>query len=126
MFRIFIVVLASLSLVACTNMQAIDASRPQSVRGALKVGDEVSVVARNGKTYLLMLTTVDDEKIVGTGDNKKVTIRYEQIQSIEVRKVSTGKTAAAIGGTALAIGALLLVTVFVLFKASGNEVFGGN
>ena len=110
MFRSVIAVFTAFCLVACTSMRPIDATRPESVRATVRVGDEVSVNASNGKTYLLVLTAVDDEKIVGTGDNKKVTIRYEQIKSIEVRKVSAGKTA---GLTLGVIGAILLTAIIV-------------
>ncbi len=123
-FQTFIALLLSISLLACTSMRPIPASDRQAVRTAVKVGDEVSVVATNGKTYLLVLTTVEDDKIVGTGDNKKVTIRYEQIKSIEVRKVSAGKT---VGLTAAIIGVTLVALIVLYTIALDNaleEAFG--
>ena len=128
MFRSIIAVFTALCFLAssaCTSMRAIDGSRPDAVRSAVKVGDEVSVSAVNGKTYLLVLTVVDDEKIVGIGDNQKVTIRYGQIKSIEVRKISAAKTAGAIGGGLVALYAALVVTVIILFKVSGDGLGDG-
>lgn len=111
----------ALCLVSCTSMRPLPSGEPKTVQQSVKVGDEVSVVATNGKTYLLVLTAVDDEKIVGTGDNKKVSIRYEQIKSIEVRRVSAGKTAGLTTG--ILVGAFL---VFVGLIAAGafGEPFG--
>ena len=103
-----VAVFTALCLISCTSMRPVPASEPRALQQSVKVGDEVSVVAANGKTYLLVLTVVDDEKIVGTGDNKKVTIRYAQIVSMEVRKVSVGKTA---GLTVGVIAAALLATL---------------
>ncbi len=74
--------LVSASLIACTSLRPLP-SGDRQWRDQVHVGDDVSVAATNGKTYLLTLTEVDDQKIVGIGDNKKVTIRYEQIQQLE-------------------------------------------
>jgi len=116
MFRILVTVTVSLSLIACTSMRPLPAGDAGQWRGQVHVGDDVSVAASNGKTYLLTLTEVDDQKIVGFGDNKKVTIRYEQIQTLEVRKVSALKTTAAVGGGILAATAALLLIVIIAFK----------
>ncbi len=116
MFRILVAVLVSISLVACTSMRPLPPGDGGQWRGQVHVGDDVSVTASNGKTYLLTLTEVDDQKIVGIGDNKKVTIRYEQIQTLEVRKLSALKTTAAVGGGILAATAALLLVVIIAFK----------
>lgn len=116
-----IAVFTALCLASCTSMRPVPSGEPKTVQQSVKVGDDVSVVAANGKTYLLLLTAVDNEKIVGTGDNKKVSIRYEQIKSMEVRRVSAGKTAGLT--TAVVAGALL---VFIGLFAAGafGEPFG--
>lgn len=116
MFRILVTLWVSLSLVACTSMRPLPAGEGGQWRGQVHVGDDISVAATNGKTYLLTLTEVDDQKIVGIGDNKKVTIRYEQIRTLEVRKVSALKTTAAVGGGILAATAALLLVVIIAFK----------
>lgn len=122
MFRSVIAVFTAFCLVACTSMRPIDATRPESVRATVRVGDEVSVNASNGKTYLLVLTAVDDEKIVGTGDNKKVTIRYEQIKSIEVRKVSAAKTVGTtVGVLAVVYVALIALGAYAFSQAIENS-----
>lgn len=118
MFRLLVVLVTAVCLVACTSMQTIPSTDPGQVHAAVKVGDEVRVEAINGKTYLLVLTVVDDEKIVGVGDNQKVTIRYAQIKSIQVQKISVGKT---VGLTAGIVGGILLtaVIVFTIIVARG-------
>lgn len=116
MFRILVTLWVSLSLVACTSMRPLPAGEGGQWRGQVHVGDDISVAATNGKTYLLTLTEVDDQKIVGIGDNKKVTIRYEQIRTLEVRKVSALKTTAAVGGGILAATAALLLVVIIAFR----------
>lgn len=108
MFRNLVAAFAALCLVACTSMRPLPEGSPGQWRGQVKVGDDVSVAAANGKTYLLTLTEVDGEKVVGIGDNKKVTIRYEQIESLEVRKLNKAKT------VGLSIGAVLAVVVALI------------
>lgn len=119
MFRTLVAVFTALSLVACTSMRPLPANDPSSVRQAVKVGDDVSVVATNGKTYLLTLTAVDDEKLVGVGDNKKVTIRYAQIVSMEVRKVSAAKTA----GLTVGVLAVVYITLIALGAYAFSKAF---
>lgn len=122
MFRSIVAMFTAFCLLACTSMRPIDAATASSVRAAVKVGDEVSVSATNGKSYLLVLTAVDDEKIVGTGDNKKVTIRYAQIKSIEVRKISAGKTAGlTVGVLAVVYAALIALGAYAFSQAIENS-----
>lgn len=116
MFRLLVSLLVSLSLVGCTSMRPLPAGDSGQWRGQVQVGDDVSVAASNGKTYLLTLTEVDDQKIVGIGDNKKVTIRYEQIKTLEIRKVSALKTTAAVGGGVLAVVGAVLVFAVIAFQ----------
>lgn len=110
MFRSLVALITAVCLVACTSLRPIPSTDAGQVHAAVKVGDEVRVEAINGKTYLLVLTVVDDEKIVGVGDNQKVTIRYAQIKSIQVQKINVGKTA---GLTAGVVGGILLTAVVV-------------
>lgn len=129
MFRILVSLLVSLSLVGCTSMRPLSPGDSGQWRGQVQVGDDVSVAASNGKTYLLTLTDVDDQKIVGIGDNKKVTIRYEQIKVLEVRKVSALKTTGLVVG-GLAVLWVVLVTAFANafedgLRDSGNNPGGG-
>ena len=119
MFRLFVAAWVSLSLVGCTAMRplSVPVSDQQAVRGVLNVGDEVSIAATNGKTYLLVLTVVDDEKIVGIGNNQKVTIRYGQIKSLEVRRITRNSAIGATTGLTLLYVGLAVITVIVLGKA---------
>ena len=116
MFRILIALWVSISLVACTSLRPLPQGEAGQWRGQVHVGDDVSVAATNGKTYLLTLTEVDDQKIVGVGDNKKVTIRYEQIEKLEVRKLNALKTTGAVAGGIVAAAALVLAVVIIAFR----------
>lgn len=115
MFRFLIAVLVSTSLIACTSMRPLPPGAAGQWRGQVQVGDDVSVAAANGKTYLLTLTEVDDQKIVGIGDNRKVTIRYEQIESLE-RKVNALKTTGAVAGSIVAAVALVLLVAIIALR----------
>lgn len=115
-----IAVFTALCLASCTSMRPVPSGEPKTVQQSVKVGDEVSVVAANGKTYLLLLTAVDNEKIVGTGDNKKVSIRYSQIVSMEVRKVSAARTAGLAGGVLVTLYAVASIAAFYAFRAFGK------
>lgn len=122
MFRNLVAAFAALCLVACTSLRPVPEGPSGQWRGQVKAGDAVSVVASNGKTYLLTLIEVDKEKIIGVGDNKKVTIRYEQIESLELRKASAGKTTALVGGTILAVTALAYLALYLVFQGfDGND-----
>ena len=125
MFRILVAIWVSISLVACTSLRPLPSGEAGQWRGQVHVGDDVSVAATNGKTYLLTLTEVDDQKIVGIGDNKKVTIRYEQIQSLEVRKLSVAKTAGlslgVIAGVALAAIAFVAISFSNFLKDQDDD-----
>lgn len=115
-FRLLVSTLVALSLVSCTSMRLVRGTDPQSLRAAVKVGDEVSVSATNGKTYLLKLIEVDADRIVGIGDNKKVTIPYGQIAALEVRRVSAART--------LGLGAALYVVIgLIVVLVAFNEAF---
>lgn len=114
MFRNLTAAFAALCLVACTSLRPLPEGSTGQWRGQVKVGDDVSVAAANGKTYLLTLTEVDGEKIVGIGDNKRVTIRYEQIESLEVRKLSTAKTAGLSVG--VVVGVLVALIGFAVYS----------
>jgi hypothetical protein len=127
-FQPLIALFTALCLIGCTSMRPLPKGTPAEVRRSLKVGDQVSVAAVNGKTYLLKLTEVGDEKIVGEGDNKRVTIRYEQIKTIEVRQFSKGRTAGFAGGTLVALWAGIVIVGALVAKAVADglaETFRG-
>ncbi|MES2682981.1 MAG: hypothetical protein V4650_05620 [Pseudomonadota bacterium] len=120
-FQTLIALLTAFCLTACTSMRAVPSGEKQAVRAELKVGDEVSVSAVNGKTYLLVLTAVDEEKITGVGNNQKVTMRYEQIRTLEIRKLSVVKTAGLSIGV---IAGAFLVFVGLFVAGAFGEPFG--
>jgi cytochrome c-type biogenesis protein CcmH/NrfG len=127
LLRRVIAVFTALSLVACTSMQARQVGAAEPLTTQLKVGDEVEIKAANGKTYLLTLTEVSGDKLVGVGDNKKVTISRQQIETLEVRKFSAAKTAGLTAGTLVVLYAVVAVLAFAAFGKAMEDLFeGGN
>jgi len=124
MLRTLIILFTAVCLVACTSMQPVRDSQPQSIREQVKVGDEVLVTGSNGKSYLLVLTQVDDEKIVGSNNGKKWSIRYEQIASLEVRRFSGGKTAGLTGGILAVVYVAMIVAGAYAIKALADSFSG--
>ena len=124
MFRNLTAAFAALCLVACTSLRPVPEGPAGQWRGQAKVGDDVSVVAANGKTYLLTLTEVDGEKIVGIGDNKKVTIRYEQIESLQVRKLSAAKSAGLSAGVLATVAVVVVALAAISFQSFINDQDG--
>ncbi len=123
MFRSIVAVFTALCLLSCTTLRTVSPGSPAELQQRVKVGDEVSVSATNGKTYLLTLTAVDKEKIVGVGDNKKVTIRYGQITHLDVRRVSAGKTVAITAGVVTGVVLVVLAIAIVTFGNALDDAF---
>ena len=122
LLRSFIALFTALSLVACTSMQARQVGPVAPLTAELKVGDEVQIKATNGKTYLLTLTEVSKDQLVGTGENKKVTISRQQIETLEVRKFSPVKTAAASIGTVAGVVLVAAAVAMVMFANALEDI----
>jgi hypothetical protein len=110
-------------LTGCTAMQPLadnaDSLRIELRSGeAIKPGDKVRVVTRDGLSRLLIVTTLDKNTLVGHPEGVErpdavVSLPIDDIVFMEGKKVSVGKTAAYTSGftvgTALAAGIAFLI-----------------
>ena len=113
-------------LVGCTTLQPM-AGNAETLRNelrsgeAVKPGDKVRVVTRDGLSRLLIVTALDQKALkghpkgVGTGD-AVVTIPIDDIVFMEGKKVSVGKTAAYTGGISVGAALALVIAFFVVFS----------
>ncbi len=124
--RVIVVAWTLLCFTGCTSMQAIKDPSPDRIRGQVEVGDDVRVVATNGKTYDLEVTGVDEDSLSGKAESgKRYRIPYSVIASIEVSQASAGKTGGALAAVALILYAAAIYYVLMLFdvfdSVSGNS-----
>ena len=107
-----------LAFTACTSLRAIEDFSPSSLRAQVEVGDEVHVVARNGKVYDMTVTRVGDGVLEGDGGGKRYKIAFEAIQHIEVAETDLVDTAA---GTLATIGTVLaLIVTYALIRITDD------
>lgn len=114
--RTLLVAWTLLCFTGCTSMQAIKDPSPDRIQERVKVGDEVHVVTTNGATYELEVTQVDENSLTGEAESgKRYRVPYAAIASIEVKKVSVGRTGGTLGAIALVLYAAAIYLVLVLF-----------
>jgi hypothetical protein len=93
---------------ACTTMQlvTVDATGSQ-IRSQVRTGDTVQVLTQDSRSETLQVAAVGDTALVGIANGTRVEIPYQAIQRLEVRRVSSAKTAWLIIGAvaAIALGA---------------------
>lgn len=124
MFRALVALLISVCLVGCTSMKAVDvptSSRPPD----FSVGDTIQISTKSGASYKLKVTELAQSSVSGTDDSgKRMKVRFDQIATVQVEKLSTGKTAGAGLGFSLLIVGLLFVVGVVAYgqglKPSGD------
>lgn len=108
MLKQFMVLLMSLSLIACTSLRPVNTAEPaEQLRRDIKVGDTIEVTQAGAARQELKVTAVEGGLITGTdGNGQSVQVDPTKAGALEVKKVSAVKTTGAVLGTA---GALLLV-----------------
>ncbi len=126
MFRFLMAVLISINLIGCTTMKAVERPTPSTANEVI-VGDDVRVTTKAGKTYELEVTAVAETSMTGREKTGKLwKVPFDQIQTLEVEKVSAAKSA----GLGLAVTVLLgiaavIATGYALEKAFEDR-FNGN
>jgi cytochrome c-type biogenesis protein CcmH/NrfG len=109
------VALTLLCFAGCTTLQPIEDFSPSKIRETVEVGDQVSIVAMNGRTYDLEVTAVEADALRGVAaSGKAYKIKYEAIRSIRAEQIHAGHTAGAVGTT---VGAVVTVAAVVTFIA---------
>jgi hypothetical protein len=116
-------------LAGCTTLQPM-AGNAETLRNelrsgeAVKPGDKVRVVSRDGLSRLLIVTALDQNTLKGHPEGvgteyAVVTIPIDDIVFMEGKKVSVGKTAAYTGGltvgAALTLGIAVIITLATMF-----------
>lgn len=88
--RKLIVPLVTLTLLTsgCTSMQIIDTNSAAPLTSVVEIGDELRVTTRDDEVIELVVESVDNGSV--TGDGK--TIVLDQIQLLEIRRSSPGRT----------------------------------
>ena len=110
-------ILVIINLIGCTSLQTVEAP-PDKLHERIrhedivKIGDKVRVITKDQKEHQFVVTAISEEEIRG----EDVIIPIDNIETLETREFSTGKTVllgAGITGTVLLVLAALLVAVAV-------------
>jgi hypothetical protein len=124
--NVVLILVFSFSLFSCTSYKnVIKTSEPDKTSGipleSLQPGDKVKLTKKDGSKVYIVFDRVEDSKIFGeihrdsaasgNFDHYNSSITLEEIQSIELKKFSLGKTIAIPLGTA-AIAFILYILAF--------------
>lgn len=116
MLRSFLVLLVSLSLLACTTTQSLRNPSPQRIQEQVRVGDRVNVFTKSGQIYTIKVTGLGERNLMGQdqGNLQPVQVPYADIRQVQSEKISVGKS--------LGLGTLTILAVggFMLIKAIGD------
>lgn len=123
--RLPVAAFAAASLIACTHLQVRENPSPAALHASLDVGRDVAVLLRSGKRYALRVTAVDDASFTGRdADDKAWKVPFAQVQQIEQREFSGGRTTALVLGSVVAtLGALWLIGVHAI-ENDMDDAFG--
>lgn len=120
-----LLLVATSLLGGCTTLQPI-AGDAETLRNelrsgeAVKPGEKVRVVTRDGLSRLLIVTELDQTTLKGHPEGVEredavVTIPIDDIVFMEGKNVSVGKTAAYTGGVTVGAAAALVIFVIISF-----------
>lgn len=117
----------TLTLTGCVTPRTISPGvEPASIREKLHAGDRVRLVLKSGETRNLKIVSLDDQSITGTegqGDSaKSVQIAIADVQSVEYRRLSAGRTTGLVLGVIVGLAATLLAAV--LIECRNDRCFG--
>ncbi len=99
-------------LAGCTTLRPVEnASDPADVKSKVHVNDRVQVTTRDGQSNYFLVTDIGPETIAGnTRRGRHVEVPYQQISSLEVRRVNAPRSWALVG--VLLVGGVLYSIAF--------------
>jgi hypothetical protein len=86
----------------CTTMRPAPATDAQSLANQIEVGDKIKITRRDNSDVAFKVSAVSAEGISGDG----VLVAYSDIQQVQVREFSTGKTVGLVAGV---VGILAII-----------------
>lgn len=98
---------AAVLLSGCVSMKTVALPAPgqPAAAVAVKVGDRIQIGLRTGETFLLKVTAVETEALVGRAEasGQNVRIAYADIAKLQVQRMDAARTSLAGVGTVLII-----------------------
>ena len=116
--KIMIILVFLFALSGCTTMKTVNLEKVNLV-DVVETGDHLVIFEKTGRVVDMTLTRVEDNRLIGslTGSGlSTVEVNIDDIEKIEIEKISGLKTTGAvIGGTAIvtAAAAAMLLGAFV-------------
>jgi hypothetical protein len=122
---LIVVLFAATQVCGCFNRYALTLPGAGEVQSTVEPGDDVSVLTQDGRERKLQVTAVDERGLEGTTvDGTSERIDNAQIARLDKRELDTGRTAGAIGATAVLLYALSLIALVYAFSHL-DDAFGG-
>ena len=115
-FVIALLLGASVLLSGCTTMRNVAVPAPGQPHEtlAVKVGDKVDLRTKSSERYTFKVTAIESDSLVGIDPavGHEVRVKFEDIASVQVKRVDPARTAlAGAGGILIAAGVLALAYV---------------
>lgn len=117
-----VVLLLVMCLIGCQTTTTIKQPRPATAAQNIRVGDSVKILRKDGFQLLLRVTQITDKAIVGKTREKTVTVTYEEMETLYVRRHDPSKTTGLSVGIAVAVAAAL----WLLYAIVDGLTFGGS
>ena len=118
--KLIIILLASISMIACTTMRPIDREKYE-LNEKLEIGDHLVVYEKTGRIVDMKLDSIEGDYLEGTstdGFPTMVDVKIDDIEKIEVEKIDGVKTTLAVVGGAIVFLPLMVIAAFtgVMFQ----------
>jgi hypothetical protein len=121
-FRKAVVAVMLVSLVGCTTTQTLRDVTPETVVHQVEPGDRAIIVAKNGKTYDLLVLEVGTDSLVGkTEPGKLYRVKYTAIESIRIERTDRARAREGVALLVL-VGIGLVVLIVVGMRKLGEEL----
>jgi hypothetical protein len=97
-FKTIVCLVLATFMFGCTTLLPLSLTNRQAWQNQLEAGDEVKVTRKDGSAMTFGIDTVTEEGISGDG----TLVAWSDMQQLEVRQFSTGKTIGLVAGIAAA------------------------